>query len=56
VRSKDQAGPVAKGILDSGKGLLDTRVVGYAAIIVEWNVEIDPHKHSVIIERKIANR
>jgi hypothetical protein len=55
MRGKNQARPMAKGILDGGQGLADTSVVHDAAVF-ERHVKINAHEDTMITQREIANR
>src|SRR5262249_28274566 len=52
---QDQASAFAQSIFDGGQGLADTRVIGYATVFVERDVEINAHEDAMAIKVQILD-
>jgi hypothetical protein len=55
VGREDETRAVAESVFNRGQGFANPSVVGYATVFVERDVEIDPHKDSMIMKRKILD-
>ena len=54
MRDQNHRRAMTQGILDRGQSFADASVVDDATVF-ERHVEVNPHEHAVIAERKIAN-
>jgi hypothetical protein len=53
MRGQDQSRPFAQRIFNGRQSLSDTRVIGHAAIIREWNIEIHAHENALTIQVQV---